>query len=120
MFRTAVPLVLLTLGAEAALAQPAPPTPPLQQSPGGPPNSNANKDSSDQACAPRAGAGSPTVGSGQSGSDLGDRLARSNGVICPPADVDPQMRVPAPQQGGRMPVIPPPGSPGGAPNAVPK
>jgi hypothetical protein len=40
-------------------------------------------------------------------------------VICPPADVDPQMRVPPPG-GGRMLVVPPPGGPGGDPNTIPK
>jgi len=40
-------------------------------------------------------------------------------VICPPADVDPDMHKPAPG-GGRTPVIPPPGSPGGDQKSVPK
>lgn len=37
---------------------------------------------------------------------LSDKLAESNGVICPPPHVDPDMRRPAPG-GGAMPVIPP-------------
>lgn len=44
---------------------------------------------------------------GTTGSDLSDKLARSDGVICPPPDVDPEIRAPAPG-GGRTPVIPPP------------
>jgi hypothetical protein len=49
-----------------------------------------------------------------------DRLARTDGVICPPPEVDPDIRAPAPQQPGTMPVIPPPGSPGGDPSVRPK
>jgi hypothetical protein len=45
---------------------------------------------------------------------LGDKLARSDGVLCPPAGVDPEIRAPTPKS-GNMPVIPPPGSPGGDP-----
>ena len=37
---------------------------------------------------------------------LSDKLAQSNGVICPPPHVDPEMKQPAPG-GGTMPVIPP-------------
>jgi hypothetical protein len=53
------------------------------------------------------------------GRDLSDRLAQSGGVICPPSQVDPAIKAPTPQ-GGPMPVIPPPGSPGGNPNIQPK
>ena len=56
----------------------------------------------------------PAVGS--SSSDL----SRSGGVIRPPADVDPQMKQMPPSSGDRMPVIPPPGTPGGNPSAKPK
>jgi opacity protein-like surface antigen len=71
------------------------------------------------------GNGTATVGQGgidvqkQPGANLSDKLARSNGVICPPAGVDPEIREPTPP-GGNMPVIPPPGSPGGNPNVQPK
>jgi hypothetical protein len=50
---------------------------------------------------------------------LSDQLSQSKGVICPPAGVDPGITVP-PVGGGRTPVIPPPGTPGGDPNVVPK
>ena len=53
------------------------------------------------------------------GKSLSEQLARSDGVICPPTGVDPDIRAPTPQ-GGSMPVIPPPGSPGGDPNIRPK
>ena len=50
-----------------------------------------------------------------------DKLARTEGVICPPPELDPNIRAPAPSDGGsNMPVIPPPGSPGGDPSVRPK
>ncbi len=66
-----------------------------------------------------------TVGQGgtsaprQNDKSLSDRLARSDGVICPPDQVDPEINQPAPQ-GGPMPVIPPPGAPGGDQSVRPK
>ena len=56
---------------------------------------------------------------GQSTAPFGDKLAKSDGVLCPPAGVDPEMRAPTPE-GGNTPVIPPPGSPGGDPSIRPK
>jgi len=53
-----------------------------------------------------------------SGENLSDKLARTDGVLCPP-NVDPDIKAPTPQ-GGKMPVIPPPGSPGGNQNVQPK
>jgi len=47
-----------------------------------------------------------------------DKLARGDGVLCPP-NVDPGMTSPPPR-GGNTPVIPPPGSPGGDPSVQPK
>jgi hypothetical protein len=47
-------------------------------------------------------------------------LARSGGVITPPADVDPQIKRMPPHSGDPMPVIPPPGTPGGDPSIKPK
>jgi hypothetical protein len=55
---------------------------------------------------------------GDSSKTLSDKLAQGGGVICPP-NVDPGIKVPAPET-GKMPVIPPPGSPGGDPNVKPK
>jgi hypothetical protein len=49
---------------------------------------------------------------------LSKRLERTEGVICPP-EIDPDITARTPQ-GGRMPVIPPPGSPGGDPTVRPK
>jgi hypothetical protein len=53
------------------------------------------------------------------GENLSDKLARTDGVICPPPNVDPEIRAPTPDA-GRTPVIPPPGSPGGDPTVRPK
>jgi hypothetical protein len=58
---------------------------------------------------------------GNSGNQsLSDKLDKSGGVICPPNNVDPNMKAPTPQGGNTMPVIPPPGSPGGDPSVRPK
>src|SRR5262245_49733256 len=53
------------------------------------------------------------------GGNVSDKLARTEGVICPPANVDPDIHAPV-RGGGAMPVIPPPGSPGGDPSVRPK
>jgi len=50
---------------------------------------------------------------------LSEKLDRTEGVICPPLGIDPEI-VEAPPGGGRTPVIPPPGSPGGDPTIRPK
>jgi hypothetical protein len=102
----AISASLLLLGTGVAAAQ----TPPAQPNPAGP-NSGAQAP-----CTPGAGSGG-TVGSG--GSNLSDELANSNGVICPPANVDPDMQKAAPG-GGRMKVIPPSGGPGGDQSTIPK
>jgi hypothetical protein len=52
--------------------------------------------------------------------NLSDRLSQHQGTITPP-NVDPGMKVTPPgRTGASMPVIPPPGSPGGNPSVVPK
>jgi hypothetical protein len=56
---------------------------------------------------------------GQRTESLGDTLAKSDGVLCPPAGVDPEIRAPTPDTADR-PVIAPPGSPGGDPSVRPK
>ena len=50
--------------------------------------------------------------------NLSDKLARTDGVICP-ENVDPHIKAPTPET-GKMPVIPPPGTPGGDPTVRPK
>jgi hypothetical protein len=51
------------------------------------------------------------------GSNLSQKLAQSNGVLCPPKAVDPDMQAPTPPA-GRMPVIKPPGTPGSPDQSV--
>ena len=94
----------------AAIAQapPSPATPPQQTAPAAP--------SSSADCA-RTSPDGATVG--RSGKTLGDKLAESEGVLCPPAGVDPEIRAPTPDTSDK-PAIPPPGSPGGDPNVRPK
>jgi hypothetical protein len=50
---------------------------------------------------------------------LSDQLAQGDGVLCPPKNVDPDIVAPTPDV-GTMPVVPPPGSPGGDPTIQPK
>src|SRR5207248_8434573 len=69
----------------------------------------------------RPGAAQPATpavppASGTSSSDLN----RSGGVITPPADIDPEIKQTPPPTGARMPIIPPPGTPGGNPAVKPK
>ena len=70
------------------------------------------------ACPPDVTGEAPTIGSGNS-EPLSDKLAQSKGIICPPAGVDPSMSV-TPPGGGRLKVMPPPGSPGGDQSVQPK
>ena len=59
--------------------------------------------------------------SGSSSGSLSHQLSRSGGVIQPPANLDPGLTQPAPDLGPHsMPVIPPPGTPGGNPDIKPK
>jgi hypothetical protein len=87
------------------------------------PASPKTEQSNPASCAPADARA--TVGQGgdlampKSGGNLSEKLARSDGVICPPEQVDPQIKAVTPP-GGSMPVIPPPGSPGGDPNVHPK
>ena len=75
-----------------------------------------------KACAPHGltvGQNNKPQSAETTGSSLSEKLASSDGVICPPPGIDPDIRAPTPE-GGRMPVMPPPGSPGGDPNIRPK
>lgn len=106
---------MLLTSSSIALAQ-APPKP--ERSPAATPR--GDKDCTPTRPAPRRDTTSPSENNADRNQDpLGDKLADSNGVLCPPNDVDPQMHVPAPNT-GKMPVIPPPGSPGGDPSIRPK
>jgi hypothetical protein len=102
-------LVALVALPDIALAQ-APPTP-ATATPAPSPNSAS--------CANHDTAAPNGTTTDERGEPLGDKLAKSDGVLCPPAGVDPEIRAPTPE-GGNMPVIPPPGSPGGDPTVRPK
>jgi hypothetical protein len=70
-------------------------------------------------CSADAGRTTPRSPETTGSRSLSEQLSESKGVICPLAGVDPGISVP-PVGGGRTPVIPPPGTPGGDPNVVPK
>jgi hypothetical protein len=62
-----------------------------------------------------------TTGSTGSNKPLSEKLNETEGVIRPPENNTPDMRVPAPVPNpGTTPVIPPPGSPGGNQSVQPK
>jgi hypothetical protein len=119
LIKTSLALAAVLIVVDAACAQ-APPstTAPGQVAPTAPQTGSP-------ACAPgmtaseQGGVGAPGGTTGQGREPLGDKLARSDGVLCPPAGVDPEIRAPTPNL-GNTPVIPPPGSPGGDPTVRPK
>ncbi|WP_247835318.1 hypothetical protein [Bradyrhizobium sp. 200] len=102
-----------------AQAPPGPTTPPARTAPPSPDRA-ANANCAPMRPAPNSGTAVPDgTTTGQRPEPLGDKLARSDGVLCPPAGVDPEMHAPAPDA-GKTPVIPPPGSPGGDQTIRPK
>jgi hypothetical protein len=104
-------LLVLSLG-DAALAQAPAPTPsPKQDTPAPPVQQHCTPQSTNPLKPETRGQGA--------GTELGEQLSKSNGVICPPPGVDPEIATPPPG-GGNMPVIPPPGTPGGNQDVVPK
>ncbi|CAN5323490.1 hypothetical protein BH10PSE11_BH10PSE11_14190 [soil metagenome] len=120
--------VKLTIAAGCALAlmpavtlAQAPPAPAAPQAQTAPPNpARAATNCTPTEVVPQDGTLAPRgATTGRAPESLGDRLAKSDGVLCPPSGVDPEMHAPTPQ-GGPMPVIPPPGSPGGDPSVRPK
>ena len=58
--------------------------------------------------------------SGSSQEPLGKKLDRTDGVIHPLPGVDPGLTISPPHAQGTMPVLPPPGTPGGDPGLQPK
>jgi hypothetical protein len=110
-------VLMAASGSAVAQAPPAPATPPAQTAPPAPARAAD--------CAPTQQSSHPgTVTpegttTGQRAEPLGDKLARHDGVLCPPPGVDPEIRAPTPDT-GNTPVIPPPGSPGGDPTVRPK
>src|SRR5260370_434712 len=105
-------VLMAASGVASAQAPPAPPAPTA-------PPARAN-DCSPMQPVPQQGTVAPEgTTTGQRADPLGDKLARSDGVLCPPTGVDPEIRAPTPDA-GNTPVIPPPGSPGGDPTVRPK
>ena len=110
-------ILMAASGEASAQAPPGPVTPPAQTVPPSPARAT---NCAPMQPAPHSGAAVPDgMTTGQRAEPLGDKLARSDGVLCPPAGVDPEMHAPAPDV-GNTPVIPPPGSPGGDPSIRPK
>lgn len=110
--------VLIAVSSVAgAQAPPTPATPPAQTAPP-PPVRSTN-------CAPmppssqQGTASSNGATTGQRAEPLSDTLARADGVLCPPAGIDPEIRAPTPET-GNTPVITPPVSPGGDSTVRPK
>jgi hypothetical protein len=97
-------------GAASAQAPPAPATPPAAP---------AGNCAPMRPVPPRGTVAPEDSTTGQRAEPLGDKLAKSDGVLCPPSGVDPEIRAPTPDT-GNTPVLPPPGSPGGDPNLRPK
>jgi hypothetical protein len=102
-------------GAASAQAPPAPATPPARTAPAAPAGNCAPM----RPVPPRGTVAPEDSTTGQRAEPLGDKLAKSDGVLCPPSGVDPEIRAPTPDT-GNTPVLPPPGSPGGDPNLRPK
>ncbi len=112
-FGLVVALALLTPTVSAAQAPPAsnPPIVPKSQ--------QLDPDTCGNSNRATVGQGGEVQTKKPGGRNLSDQLAQSNGVICPPRLIDPALKAPTPHEGS-MPVIPPPGSPGGNPNVQPK
>jgi hypothetical protein len=109
-------MMMVASSAASAQAPPTPATPPAQTAP--PPLTRPTNCAPTQPT-PQGGITPQGAATGQRAEPLGDKLARSDGVLCPPAGVDPEMHAPTPNV-GNTPVIPPPGSPGGDPTIRPK
>jgi hypothetical protein len=112
----AVSCLWLALGGAATAQKPPVADPPLQTPP---PSAHSASDCAPTQPLPHQGTIAPGTTVGQSAEPLGDKLAKSDGVLCPPSGVDPEIHAPTPDT-GKMPVIPPPGSPGGDPSVRPK
>jgi hypothetical protein len=107
--------MMVVLGAAQAQAPPGPATPMAENAP--PAAQRATECAPTKSTPQRGPNASEGTTVGQANEALGDKLARSNGVLCPPTGVDPEMRAPTPETGDR-PLVRPPGS--GNPSAEPK
>src|SRR3982074_1417364 len=111
-------VALFSYALMAASGTPRPPPPRAPPPPQPAPPARANDCAPMQPVPPR-GTIAPEGTTGQRAEPLGDKLAKSDRVLCPPSGIDPEIRAPTPDT-GNTPVIPPPGSPGGNPDIRPK
>jgi hypothetical protein len=110
--------VVIASSSAFAQAPPTPATPPAQTAP---PQGRSAATNCTPTQTNQQGTITPRDSTtGQSPEPLGDKLAKSDGVLCPPSGVDPEIHVTTPSTGSNTPVIPPPGSPGGDPSIRPK
>jgi hypothetical protein len=100
----------LCIGALPVMAQIEPGTPGSGQT-------IPEKDRSRPQDMPKPDGSENDVPSGRSSSDASKQY---DGVIEPPKGIDPEIVEPAPSTPSQMPVIRPPGTPGGPPGVVPK
>ena len=107
-------LALLAAAGTQALAQ-TPIRPP--QAPNMPPSAETIPEKVE----PQEPSATGSTGAAGGGATLSDRLEATDGVIRPPAGVDPEITTPAPvPDPGTTPVIRPPGAPGANPSVQPK
>jgi hypothetical protein len=101
--------ILASLFAAQALAQPAPP----MQRPGQPEVTDPPTEDTTPPADPSTGGADPSE-------PLSEQLKKGEGVLEPPRGIDPEIRKPIPDEfKGTMPVIPPPGEPGGTQDVQP-
>src|SRR5260370_30899535 len=113
-------LACMLMAASGVVSAQAPPGPAMPPAPTARPAVARATDCAPTHPVPQGGTVAPEgTTPGQRAEPLGDKLARSDGVLCPPPGVDPEIRAPTPDA-GNTPVIPPPGSPGGDPTVRPK
>src|ERR1700744_2781132 len=106
-------LACVLIAVSSAVAAQAPPTPATPPARTAPPAPDRAAGCAAAQTTPQGSIAPEGTTAGQAPAPWGDRRGQSDGVLCPPAGVDPQMHAPTPETGsGSMPVIPPPGSPG--------
>ena len=110
-------VLMAASGVASAQAPPAPATPPAQTAPPAAATRHRLRADAIDAAGQYRAARAPRPA--RRAEPLGDKLAKSDGVLCPPAGVDPG-NARADARTGNTPVIPPPGSPGGDPTIRPK
>jgi hypothetical protein len=119
MIKKSVFLSVVIMAASGAAFAQAPPTPVTPPAPTAPPPARGVNNCAPTESTPQGNIAPQGATTGQRTEPLGDKLAKSDGVLCPPAGVDPAIHAPTPDT-GNTPVIPPPGSPGGDPTLRPK